>query len=69
MRDPIGTVRGIYVHFDLPFTPAAEEAMRRYMAENPKDKHGRHEYTLAEFGLDVDQERARYRPYCERFGL
>ena len=43
--------------------------MRRFLAANPKDKHGRHEYTLEEFGLDRDQERQRYAWYRERFGL
>jgi hypothetical protein len=69
MRDPIGTVRQLYRHFDLPWRPGFEERMRRFLAENPKDKHGRHSYSLAEFGLDADEERARYRAYRERFGL
>ena len=67
MRDPIGTVRRIYAHYQLPFTPAAEERMRRFLGDNPKDKHGRHDYTLAEFGLDRDRESERYHPYRERF--
>jgi hypothetical protein len=67
VRDPIATVRGIYAHFDLPFRPAAEEAMGRWLAEHRKDRHGRHEYTLQEFGLDAERERERYRRYRERF--
>jgi hypothetical protein len=69
MRDPIGVVRGIYAHFDMRFSEAAEHRMRRFLAENPKDKHGRHEYTLEEFGLDQDEERKRYAWYRDRFGL
>jgi hypothetical protein len=69
LRDPIATVRAIYAHFDQPFRPVAEDAMRRYLVEHRKDKHGRHEYTLAEFGLDPDRERERYRAYRERFQL
>jgi hypothetical protein len=69
VRDPLGVVRRVYAHFDLPFTAAAEDRMRRFLSENPKDKHGRHEYTLAQFGLDRDQESERYRWYRERFGL
>jgi hypothetical protein len=67
LRDPIATVQRIYTHFDMPFRPAAEDAMRRYLAEHRKDRHGVHEYTLEEFGLDVERERERYRPYRERF--
>jgi hypothetical protein len=69
LRDPIGTVRSIYDHFGLRFTRPAEERMRRFLARHPKDKHGRHQYTLAEFGLDPDEEAVRYRSYRERFGL
>jgi hypothetical protein len=69
VRDPMGAVRGVYRHFDLPLTAATEDRMRRFLAENPKDKHGRHQYTLAQFGFDRDEELERYRAYRERFGL
>jgi len=69
VRDPLGMVRRIYRHFGLPLTPAAEDRMRRFLAENPKDKHGRHVYSLAQFGLDADVERERYQVYRDRFGL
>jgi hypothetical protein len=69
MRDPIGTVARLYAHFGLDFTPVAEERMRRFLAENPKDKNGQHRYTLAQFGLDRDEEAARYRSYRERFDV
>lgn len=69
MRDPIGAVKQIYALFDLEFTPVAEQRMRRFLAENPKDKHGRHRYSLEQFGLSAEQERARYRTYSERFGF
>ncbi len=43
--------------------------MRRFLAANPNDKHGAHRYTLADAGLDVATERARYAAYQERFGI
>jgi len=69
VRDPIGVVRRIYAHYGLLFSPVAEERMRRFLARHPKDKHGRHRYTLEEFGMTRDEEAARYRSYCERFGF
>jgi putative membrane protein len=69
VADPIGTVRRIYAHYDRPFTPLAEERMRAFLAVHPKDAHGRHEYSAAQFGLDPARERERYRAYCERFGV
>jgi hypothetical protein len=69
LRDPIGTVRRIYAHFDLPLPPEAEAHMRQCLLENPQGSSGRHEYSLEQFGLDADTERQRYHSYCKRFGL
>ncbi len=69
VHDPIGTVRGIYRHFGLELGDEAEARMRAFLARNPKDKHGRHRYTLEQFGLDATEERRRYAAYRERFGL
>jgi len=69
VADPMASVRRIYTHYGLLLSPVAEERMRRFLAQHPKDKHGRHQYTLAEFGLDRDEEAERYRPYRDRFDL
>jgi hypothetical protein len=67
LHDAVGVVRRMYHHFDLPLTPAVEVRMRRFLAENPKEKHGPHRYTLAQFGLDPDEEGPRYEAYRKRF--
>ena len=59
VADPLGTVRGIYDHFMLPWTAEFEAAMSRYLAENPKGKHGRHRYSSADFGLTDEGIRER----------
>ena len=69
LRDEIGMVRRIYAHFDLELSAEAESRMRRFLAENPRDKHGRHRYTLAAAGLDPATERRRYAAYRERFAV
>ncbi|MGH7894586.1 MAG: sulfotransferase family protein [Candidatus Binatia bacterium] len=69
MGDQIGMVRRIYTHFDMPLSAQAEAGMRRFLAENAVDKHGRHTYTLAAAGLDVDVERRRYARYTQHFGI
>ena len=69
LRGAVGTVRRIYAHFDRVLDAAAGERMRRFLAENPADKHGRHRYTLAAAGLDPTVERRRYAAYQERFGV
>ncbi len=68
-RDPLATVRRIYAHFGFDLSLEAERRMRRFLAENPKNKHGRHDYSLARFGLDAREVGRRFRVYCEVFGV
>jgi len=67
VKDPMGAVRTIYDRFGMSLTSSTETRMQQYLTETPKDKHGAHEYSLAQFGLDPEEERARYRAYRERF--
>ncbi|HSV06160.1 MAG TPA: sulfotransferase [Candidatus Binatus sp.] len=67
MDDPLAVVRRIYRHFDLPLSAEVEGRMRTYLETNPKDRAGPHRYSLAEFGLDAEVERARYREYWDRW--
>jgi hypothetical protein len=69
MRDPIGQMKKLYSHFDEPFTAAAENAMTAYLARNPKGKHGKHEYSLEEYGLTKEGVRRQFKDYVERFSI
>lgn len=69
MRDPITEMKKLYAHFDEPFSPEAEVAMQSYMTNNPKGKHGRHSYDLADYGLTADGVRERYGEYCSTFNI
>ncbi len=69
VRDPIAIVQRVYERFQLPLTAVVEAQMRRFLADNPQGKHGRHDYDLAQFGLDPARERERFRKYRERFDL
>jgi hypothetical protein len=69
LADPFKTVRSIYQRLDLELTPAAEARMRAFLAENPQDKHGRHEYTFADTGLDEGALRERARRYQQYFDV
>lgn len=69
MRDPIGEIRRIYARFDEPFTDRAEAVMQAYLAANPKGRHGRHDYSLAEFGLTREAVHAHFADYIERYAV
>ncbi|HEY8520776.1 MAG TPA: sulfotransferase [Gammaproteobacteria bacterium] len=67
--DPLATVERVYRFLGWPLTDEARQAMQRFLAANPKNKHGAHRYSLAQYGLDRDAEYRRFRGYCERFGI
>lgn len=69
LEDPIGVVRQIYAHFDLPLSEEVERRMRRHLARNPKDKNGVHRYSLDRFGLDTTDLRHRLKAYTEYFDI
>ncbi|MEO8604359.1 MAG: sulfotransferase [bacterium] len=66
---PIETVASVYARVGVPFTAAAEHAMRVWSADHPQHKHGALPYALAEFGLDLDQVREAFRDYTQHFAL
>jgi hypothetical protein len=69
IRNPMATVRHIYSRFDMTLTEAAETRMRRFLEQNPKDKHGAHRYTLRSFQLEHDDLIGRFKAYREHFGV
>jgi hypothetical protein len=69
LRDPVAMVGRIYAHFGLELGAEAESRMRGFLADNPQGKHGKHTYTLEEFGLDRATERERFRFYQEYYGV
>jgi len=69
MRDPIGAVERLYEQLGRTLSDEARSTMTRFLADNPKNKHGRHNYGLEDFGLDEVAARSRFDPYMERFGV
>jgi hypothetical protein len=67
--DPMRTVRRVYECFGIPVSPEAETRMKRFLADNPKGKHGHHIYSLAQFGIDGAAEAPRFERYRDRFGV
>ena len=69
VQDQLAVVENIYDAFDIPMTAEARTAMRGFIEDNPKGKHGAHRYTPEEFGVDPEAVRSEFRPYIERFDL
>lgn len=69
VQQPLRTIEQIYEALDEPLSAEARAAMAGYLAANPKGKHGRHEYDLAEFGLTREGVRHHFREYVDRFQI
>jgi hypothetical protein len=69
MADPLGSVRGVYDHFGQKLDAAAEHRMAAHLADRPRDRHGAHQYSFDDLGLDRTTERARFARYQATFSV
>ena len=60
---PMAVVEKVYRAFALPLSDESRVAMQAHVDANPKGKHGKHEYDLAEYGLTRELIEARFAFY------
>lgn len=61
--DPIATVSQLYNYFGFNLSEEAVTQMQVWLDNNPQDKHGKHQYTLKQFGLSpelIDEKMSDY---------
>jgi len=68
-KDPYPTLERLYAFLGEEFTPEAHARMKAWRDSTPRDKHGRHEYNGADYGLDTAKLREQFRFYSERFDV
>jgi hypothetical protein len=59
VRDPAAMAVSIYERFGYATDPSLKMRMNQWLAENPSDKHGKHTYSLEDFGLTPEIVRNR----------
>lgn len=64
---PVATVRSIYERFGLQVSPAFEGRMLAFLEEHRQDRHGRHRYEPADFGLAPAALAGRFSFYTDRY--
>lgn len=69
VRQPIESMRSLYQTLGDDFSSEAESGMRAWLAENPQDKFGKHEYTFAQYGLDEASVAALMERYLSRYDV
>ncbi len=67
VSDPVALIRRIYDHFNYPFLDGYDQLIANYLTENRQHKHGRHNYSLEEFGLTREVVLERFKPYTDAF--
>jgi hypothetical protein len=53
----------------MRWTDDTERRMRTFLENNPRGKHGTHRYELDDFGLRVEDIRARFGTYCDTYDI
>jgi hypothetical protein len=69
MRDPIAAVRDTYKRLGRALSKQAERRMSAYLAAKPRDAHGRHAYSLEDFGVDRARVREATAEYTARYQI
>lgn len=69
MADNEGTIASIYEQLGRDLTDEASHAMRTFLEDNARDKHGTHRYSFADTGLDLASCRARTEAYEAYFDV
>jgi hypothetical protein len=69
VKDQFAAVQNIYNALELPMTELAAANMRAFIDDNPKGKHGVHEYTPEEYGVVPAEVRSAFSTYLDRFDI
>lgn len=69
MKDEFATLERVFAFAERPMDEATAASARRFLAQNPRGKHGAIRYRLEDLGLDAGALRERFRFYQERFDV
>jgi hypothetical protein len=69
VADPAGNMRRVYEHFGYPLPDDFAQRATAWVTHNPKDKHGRHVYDLAQFGLTPAMVDRAFADYCREYAI
>ncbi|MBW1810405.1 MAG: sulfotransferase [Deltaproteobacteria bacterium] len=69
IADPIKEIRRIHRWLGKEISPELERKMNSFIKNNPQHKHGRHRYSLGDFGLDRQKVKDAFAEYCSRFEI
>jgi len=68
LADPMRVVKSLYDRHGIEFSPSVESRMKAFIDGNPQHKHGKHQYSSADFGMTDAQITDRFEEYMNLFG-
>ena len=66
-REPMAVVKRIYDFFGLELSPDAMADMQKRIELNPEGSHGKHHYSVEQFGITEAAIKERFAGYCQRY--
>jgi hypothetical protein len=69
VADPVGQMQRIHAGLGIDTPADILQSVGDWHAANPKNARGKNEYSLAQYGLNVDAVREQFAPYISRFGI
>lgn len=67
VHNPVETLRELYAQCELEWSAIIEQQIQIYLNENRQHKHGKHHYSLEQFGLQAARVNERFAAYNQRF--
>jgi len=67
ITDPLGVVQRIYDEFGLALASTTKASMCGHIEREKQHRHGKHAYSLNDFGLERRQLESRFAKYLGRF--
>lgn len=65
LADRFGTIAQLYTHFGWEMSDAAKKNIRTFLDENPRNKYGKHHYSLDTFGLKEEEVNEQFAQYLD----
>ena len=69
-QDPLAAMANIYAYFGFELSESVAQRMRHFLrAGENNERHGKHQYSIEESGLDMARERQRFARYEQRYNI
>lgn len=69
VRDPWPSLNKIYAAAGVTLSNAGKLSMQAWLSNNPKGRHGKHQYLLEDYGVNSGEVEELFQDYVVRYGL